>query len=146
MAKKNAEFQITTELQETLKKNPKIKEVYFNEEGEHFFNKHTVMVHSVDEESGFSTGTQEVQSLPGVVRGLIKVPVHINKRKEMKDALVNVSYEPIAATFSREDVLNSKAVSKILNEKEQLAILSQAANILKGKDIQEFVEKLNAKN
>jgi ribosomal protein S8E len=145
MAKKNSDFQITKELQDTVIGNKNIKEVYFNEDGDHYFKKHSVSVHKVDDE-GISTGTETVDALPGVELGVVKVGVIENKRKVYKDKLTNVAYTPVAATFTRAEILAAKAIGKTRSEKEKLAILAEASEIAKGQDIQGLLDKLKTQS
>lgn len=141
--KRASDVQITRSLQETVRENPNIKEVYFNEEGGHYFNKHTIDLHEIDG-NNVSQGTTKVECLPGAVKGLVKVGRKVNGRVELKDALANVEYEPIAATMSREEVLSADAVSDILTEKQKLEILTRASEIAKGQDFQGLLDKINA--
>ena len=145
MAKKNDDFQITVDLQETVRANPNIKEVYFAENGDHFFVKHEIEVHDIDDD-GISAGTRKVECLPGAKLGLVKVPVKINKQTVMKDKFVNTDWTEIAMTVSREDILKARAVGKNRSTKEQLEILQAAAEIAKGQNLQELLDKLKEQN
>jgi len=138
MAKKS-DFSITKSLQDTLKANPAIKKVYFSEEGEHYFKTHEVDVHSVDEETGRSKGVTKVVALPRVIQSPVKVKTVINRIPVWKDKLVNTSYQPVAAEFTREEVLAAKAVAGSKTEVEKLEIIRQAQELMKD---DEFVSKL----
>jgi len=144
MAKKQ-DFQITRALQNTLLANPKIKEVYFNEDGDFFFQKFKLEVHEIDEETGMSKGSQHVETLPGAVKGLVKIKTVINRIPTYKDAFVNIAYNPIAITLTRDEILASQAVSDRKTEKEKLEILTAAAEIAKSSDFQDLLNKINEK-
>lgn len=94
---------ITKELQETVRKNPNIKAVYFDDKGNHYFTKHTIEVHT-DNGSGISKGSKTVEALPGVKQGVLKVQIG----KEVKDKKVNTEYNAIACEMDREDILDAE--------------------------------------
>lgn len=141
---KKADFQITIGLQNALRLNPNIKKVYFSEEGDHYFKAHEVEIHEVDQVENRSTGIKKVMALPGVKQAPIKIARIVNRRTVWQDKLVNVSYEPVAAEFTREEILKAPAVTDKKSEAEKLEILRQAAEIAKGDDIQGLLDKINA--
>jgi hypothetical protein len=143
MAAEKKEFQITRSLQETVRKNKNIKEVHFNENGDHFFKKHEIEIHQINDENE-SKGVKKVWSLPGVVRQPVKVKVKENRKDVLKDKMVNVKYEPIAASFTREEILTATAVGDKKTEAQKIEILRQAAEIAKGDDIQGLLNKINS--
>jgi hypothetical protein len=141
---------ITKELQDTVKLHDGkgngmhrlIKEVYFDENGNHYFNKHKVNLVSVDD-AGFNTGSKEVECL-----GSKSSIVHFQNRNTAgkviatKDVKCITEITEIYATVSREDILTAKAVSKPKSQKEQLEILKAAAEIAKGDNFEELMGKL----
>lgn len=139
MAKSNKGIAITKDLQETMRENPLLKEVHFDEEGNHYFMKHSIKVHKVDEQ-GFSKGIKDVESLPGAKKNIVKI---IGNNKVMKEHFANTEYTPVFATLTREEVLNSEAVGKSLSEKEKIEILAKAAEISKGADFESLISKIN---
>lgn len=143
MAKETkSDFKVTKSLQETVSANKLIKEVYFDEEGNHYFNKHKVKVHEVDENS-ISQSVVEVESLPGCVKTAVKIKSMLNGKPTLVDSLQNTKYRPIAATFSREEILSAQAVAEKISEKEKLEILRKAAEIAKNDDIEGLLKKIN---
>jgi hypothetical protein len=138
MAKK-LDFNITKALQETVRADKNIKKVYFSEEGEHYFHAHEIDVHAVDEETGHSTGTTKVKALPGVKQSPVKVKTVVNRIPVWKDKMVNKQYQPVAAEFTREEILAAKAVADSKTEAEKLEIIRQAQELMKD---DEFVSKL----
>ncbi|MDE3023740.1 MAG: hypothetical protein KGI54_18140, partial [Pseudomonadota bacterium] len=79
MAKEKTDVVITKELQDTVRlhdgkgngKHRLIKNVYFDENGNHYFNKYTVKLHEVDD-SGNVTKVKDVECL-----GSTETIVHI---------------------------------------------------------------------
>ena len=94
---------ITQELKDTVAKNPLIKEVYFDEKGNHFFKKHTIELYESDA-VGVETGRKKVESLPGAKFGIVKVKQNIGG---FRDKRVNVSHTQVAKTMTREEVLGA---------------------------------------
>jgi len=142
MTKQNeVQVQITKELQDTLLLNPKIKTVFFDRNGKHYFYAHKIQLHHVDEYN-VSSGIEEVLACPGARRGLIKVNHKVNGKPVLKDALVNISCEQVVLQMSREQILAEKPVYKSTSEKEQLEILRRAAEIAKGGNYDALMDKL----
>lgn len=142
---------ITKELQDTVKlhdgkgdgKHRLIKEVYFDENGNHYFNKFKVMLHTVNEDS-FSTGSKEVECL-GTTQSIVHFQTKSTAGKVLstRDVKVITSVKEIYATISREDILAVKnPVSKPKSEKEKLEILKAAAEIAKSEDFEGLMERL----
>jgi hypothetical protein len=131
---------ISKELQETVKKNPNIKKVYFDENDNHYFTKHEIELHEVDD-YGNSLKVNKVQALPGAKRTIAKII--LDKRTgKTKDVYVNTSYNPIAVEMTREQILSAKAVNKAMTDDEKLEILTKASLIAKDADFQELLKKL----
>ncbi len=139
MAKSDKGIAITKELQETVRRNPLLKEVHFDENGNHSFMKHTIKVHKTDDQ-GFSKGVKEVEAMPGAKKNIVKI---IGNNKVMKEHFVNTEYTPVAATLTREEILSANAVGKSLSEKEKIEILAKAAEISKGADFDSLIAKIN---
>lgn len=99
---------ISKELQETVRKNPNIKKVYFDDKGNHFFNKHSIEVHE-DNGSGVSKGARKVEALPGVKQGVLKVTL---PNKTVKDRKVNTEYNAVDYEMDRDEILESGEVPK----------------------------------
>lgn len=114
---------VTKELQEALKMDEKIKEVFFDDKGDFHFHKHKVLVHS--HKDGISTGAKEVEALPGSKRSILKIKSKDGRK--VIDKQVNVSFTPIAEVMTREQVLSAK-VSGLTMEQEE-SILAQAEAI-----------------
>ncbi len=142
MAKtKTAELRITKELQNTLLKNPQIKEVYFGEDGDYFFNKHKIKLHKTNERMQ-TTSIEDVECLPGAKMTTVFISKVVNGAPEWKPARRNTEYSPVAATFSREDILAATPVPTLRSEKEKLEILSAATEIMKADGYEELLKKL----
>ncbi len=94
---------ISKELKETVRKNPNIEKVYFAENGQHYFNKHEIEVHSSDGK-GNSTGITKVSALPGVKQEVLRV---ITPNKSIKAKKVNVDYTEIACEMDRDEILDT---------------------------------------
>ena len=152
MAKKNSEeqtteqteFQLTRAIQDVVKKEKRIKNVFFDEFGNVYFTKHEVTVHEIDE-NGYSVKASKVDALPGVTMGLCKLK-DPSKRNAFKDAKVCVGYKAIAFTMTREEALAATPVSNKKTEKEKLEILAAAAEIAKGGDFDSLMEKIKAQD
>lgn len=140
MAKKDSTLEVTKDLQETVKKNKNIQNIYFDEMGNHYFNTHEVEVHDVDDR-GFSKSAKKVTALPGVKFGIAKVK---NAMGKIIDKRVNVEYTPVAAEFTREEILSAKPVANARTEKEKLEIMSAASEIAKGGDFEDLMKKFKA--
>jgi hypothetical protein len=139
---KQSDFRITKALQQTLEKNKLLKEVYFSEEGEHYFSKYTIKVYETNEMNQ-TTDIKTVESLPGAKMGVVMVQTVLNGVQTWKPARKNISYNPVAATFTRDEVLKAIPVSDIKTEKEKLEILRAAAEIAKDDNIQDLLNKIN---
>ena len=141
MAKNENKPAISKELQETVKCNPLIKEVYFDRNGKAYFTKHNIEVHTADE-FGVSIGSDNIEACPGAKRGLIKVHHFRSGRKELVDAFVNISAEPVTYTMTRKEVMESTPTATDLSEKKQLEILKQASEIAKSGNYDTLLSKL----
>lgn len=138
---KQSEFRVTKQLQNTLRANPLIKTVYFSEEGDYFFSKYRIKVHETNERNE-TTDVKEVESLPGAKLGVVMVKTYANGVMTWKAARKNVSYNPVAVEFSREEILGATPVMDSRTEKEKLEILQAAAEIAKDSDIQSLLAKI----
>ena len=145
MAKQDkSTLQVTKALHQTLKYNPKIKEVYFNEDGDFFFKKHKVKIHHYDPENLISSGVEDVESLPGVSKTAVRVKTVTNGVAQYQFSLVNTDHKPIAATFTREEILSMPAVAEKRTEKEKLEILLAAKEISESGDLEALLAKIKA--
>lgn len=118
---------ITKDLQETVRKNPNIKAVYFDDKGNHYFNKHTVEVHT-DNGAGHSKGAKKVDALPGVKQGVLKVT---GPDKVTKDKKVNTEYNAVACEMDRDEILEAEVGTRIYSDEEKEEILRAAEEIRK---------------
>jgi hypothetical protein len=100
---KATDKEVMAGLIDLLKKNPKIKKVYFNENGDFYLHSHKVTVHELND-LGFSVSTKEVECCPGVKWGIAKITNELNKNVISKR--VNVEYVPVAKILTREEILN----------------------------------------
>ena len=138
------DFRVTKGLQDALKKNPLIENVYFNEEGEHYFMKHKIKLHKTNSLNQV-VSIDEVECLPGAKMEIVMLKQIVNGGVQWKPARRNTSCVFVAAEFSREDILNATPVSDIKTEKEKLEILQAAAEIAKNDDIEGLLKKLKGK-
>lgn len=123
-------MKVTTELQDAVRSNPKIKNVFFDKDNNHYFTKHSVEVHT-DDGRGFSDPKliKTVDSLPGVKSGILQVKQPNGKIISKR---VYTGYQAIEETMSREDVLAAKPVANAnLTERDEDNIIRQAQEILK---------------
>lgn len=134
-------IRITKGLQDVVSKNKLIKEVYFNEEGSYYLNKHTVDIYETDEHSQ-TTGIKTVDCLQAFL-GVVMVSERANGVLIWKAKKKNISYMPIHSTLSRKEILEAVPVSDTRTEKEKLEILRAAAEIAKDSDIQGLLDKIN---
>lgn len=119
-------MQITKELQNTVKNHPLIKKVYFDEEGNHFFNVHEVEIHQVDE-NNVSTGTKKVKSLPGVIMGTVKLRKKVSGHgDQIIPTRVNVRHIPVEEEMTREEILAARPNSDGLSNSDKIKFLEQA--------------------
>jgi hypothetical protein len=140
MAKQET-LRVTRSLQETLKKNPLIKEVHFDEDGNYFFNKYTVKIHTTNDMNQV-VNVGEKESLPGARRAVVMEKKTLNGIPTYKPAMRNVEYRPISASFSREDILKATPTPDKKTEQEKLEILRQASEIAKESDFESLLSKL----
>lgn len=143
MAKKTetGSFIITKDLQDTVKNNPKIKEVYFDEQGNHSFHKHIVELHEVDDHN-FSTKVTKVESMPGSRLGVVKIKYPTNNGVKIVDKRVNVAVNPVAITVTREEILAAQAVRNPRTEKEKIEILQAAKEIADAGEFENLFKKI----
>ena len=127
---------ISKELQDTVKKNPNIKEVYFSAEGDHYFHKHVdVEVHSHDADMKW-TKSEKKESLPGGVEYSI---LRVKVGKSERDKKLITSVMPVGETMTREDVLSAVPSLPGLSPEEKQKILSQAAAIYEEQRASEII-------
>lgn len=131
---------ITKELQDLVRKNTKIKKVFFDDAGKHYFMAHKITVHEVDND-GFSTGSKEVESLPGAKKEAIKIIVDGRKGKVI-DKFVNVHFTPVYSEMTREQILLAKPMLQSMTDDEKLEILSKASAIAKDDNFQDLLKKM----
>lgn len=122
-------FPISQELIDTVKKHdgktkggrfPLVEEVFFDKEGNHYFNTMKIKVFTPDGKGNAKENVndaKEVTCLPGAKREVIKVLQ--GDGKTWKDSLVFVGYEKVADTVSREDILAATPASQAKAEDEQ---------------------------
>ncbi len=132
-------MKVQKSLQDLVKKTPGIKEVYFDENGDHYFQKHKVIIHE-DNGNGLSIGTKEVECLPGVKDNVLKVK---QPNGVIIDKKVHVEYKEIAATLTREQILNADAYHPELTNEDEARILAQAAEIMKKRGPSSEVKKVD---
>lgn len=128
-------MKVSKELQKTVEANPRIKEVYFDENNNHFFRKHTCTVHE-DNGHGASAGSKEVECL-GTADGILKVK---QANGVILDKKVHTKFIAIKETMSREEVLTAIPVLKELTDKEENDILSKAAEIYRKRGVAGYVD------
>ncbi|MDE3023587.1 MAG: hypothetical protein KGI54_17340, partial [Pseudomonadota bacterium] len=103
---------------------------------------YTVKLHEVDD-SGNVTKVKDVECL-----GSTETIVHIiqkgvgGKVTGVKDMKAVTSVIEIYSSYTRDEILNAKAVSKPKSEKEKLEILKAASEIAKEGGFEELMEKL----
>lgn len=133
-------IKITKELQALVKKNTKIKKIFFDADGNHYFMAHKITVHEVDGD-GFSTKSKEVESLPGAKKEAVKIIVDGRKGKVI-DKFVNVHFTPVDYEMTREQVLSAKPTVQSMSDDEKLEILTKASAIAKDDNFQELLKKI----
>ena len=136
------DIQVTKDLQDTVRSHPNIQEVYFDSEGNHYFQKHKIILHEDDGE-GVSKGSKEVEALPGSKMGILKVKQ--GNSKQLRDQRVNVECNEIAVTMTRSEVLKAKAVERKMSDKEQLEILKKASEIANSAGFERLMGMVNNK-
>lgn len=131
---------ITKELQDLVFKNTKIKNIYFDAEGKHYFTAHKIIVHEVDND-GFSTKAKEVECLPGAKKEAVKIVIDGRKGKVI-DKFVNVHYTPVYSEMTRAQILAAKPTTASMTDDEKLEVLAKASAIAKDDGFQELLKKL----
>lgn len=133
-------MKVTKELQEVFKKNKNLKKVYFDEDNNHYFSKHEIDLHEVDED-GISIRAIKVYTLPGAKKAPVKIWVDRKKGKVI-DKFVNTEYKPVHSEMTREEVLSAKASTNSKSDEQKLAILLEASDIMKDKSNLELLKSL----
>lgn len=128
-------------MQNVLIKNPRIKEVYFAENGDYYFMKHKVSIHKTNDLNQ-TVSVEEVECLPGAKLGIVMIKSMVNGSPVWKGARRNIECEKVAASFTREEVLKAIPVLEAKTESEKIAILLQAQEIMKSKEGEELLAKL----
>lgn len=133
---------VTKELQDLVRKNTKIKEVYFDKDDNHFFSMHQIEVHETDGD-GYSKKVTKVDALPGVKKEAVKI-ITDPKRGKVIDKMVNTEYVPVHSKMSREQILKATPALRSMSDTEKLDILAKASAIAKEEGFQELLKTLKA--
>ena len=120
---------ISQALKDTVRNNKHIKNVYFNEAGDHFFSAHEIEVHKVDDD-GVSIEVKKVKSLPGAKLGIVKIKEKTRLGMNLISKKVNVEYVPIDKTMTREEILSCKSVSILMDKDQEDAAIELAKKII----------------
>lgn len=127
-------MKVSKELQNTVKANPLIQEVYFDEDGNHFFRKHKATIYT-DNGHGLSEKAGKEVDCLGTKDGILKIK---QPNGVVIDKKVHTSYIAIKETMSREDLLNAVPVLKELSDKEENDILAKAAEIYRKRGVASY--------
>ena len=122
------DVKITKGLQNVVSKNELIKEVYFDEDGNYYFNKYEVVLHTADKRHN-STGVKKVISLGGTKQSVLHVTAPDGSTSDKK---VITSCKEIYATYSRKEILDAQVSEEEMNPAEELKFLRQLKTFLQG--------------
>lgn len=96
-------MKLSKELQDTVSGSPRIKNVYFNSKGQHFFHTVEIDARKIIDERTCSKESQKLTVLPGVVHE----PREFANLKPIVVRRIPIKWEEPAEAYSREDILSS---------------------------------------
>lgn len=134
MAKnETSEIKISKDLQNLVKKNTKITEVYFDAEGNHYFTHYPETKVFIQDEMGYvdpkkKNQTKTVDALPGSTYGVFRLMD--NSGKNWKAVRKIIDAKEVATMMTREQILKANAVEILPGEEEQNKILDLAKKIV----------------
>lgn len=133
MAKnETSEIKISKDLQNLVKKNTKITEVYFDAEGNHFFTHYPETKVFIQDEQGYvdpkkKNQTKIVDALPGSTYGVFRLMD--NSGKNWKAVRKIIDAKEVATIMTREQILKANAVEILPGRDEQDKIIEMAKKI-----------------